>query len=100
MPHYVSQSPSPKATLALVERTAHLLQTQVDLVELQVSAAAYERQVNELVAADEDALAYVARLEEEDISSSEDEEVSPLGVTSAEHIAAEVERFLREQRRD
>jgi hypothetical protein len=96
VPHYVSQSPSPKATLALVERTSQLLHASVDLVELQVAAAAYERQVNELVAADEDALAYVSRLEAQDDSDESEE----WDTTSAEHLAAEVERYLREHRRD
>ncbi len=35
VPHYVSQSSSPKATMALVERSARLLATPVDVVELQ-----------------------------------------------------------------
>lgn len=106
VPHYVSQSASPKATLALVERTVRILGTAVDVVELQISAAAYERQINELVASDEDASAYVTRLEEQD------EEVHPsdpdvitddgprLSPASGERLAAEVERYLREHRRD
>jgi hypothetical protein len=108
VPHYVSQSASPKATLALVERTARILGAAVDLVELQISAAAYERQINELVASDDDASAYVTRLEEQD-----EEEVHPdepeliptdegprLSPASGERLAAEVERYLREHRRD
>ena len=59
VPHYVSQSSSPKATLALVERCARVLGTEVDVAKLRISAAAYERQINELVASDEDASAYV-----------------------------------------
>ena len=38
VPHYVSQSSSPKATLALVERTARVLGTEVDVAELRISA--------------------------------------------------------------
>ena len=38
VPHYVSQSTSPKATLALVERSARLLATSVDVVELQIAS--------------------------------------------------------------
>ncbi len=48
VPHYVSQSSSPKATMALVERSARLLATSVDVVELEIASAAYERQINEL----------------------------------------------------
>ena len=107
VPHYVSQSSSPKATLALVERTARVLGAKVDVVELRISAAAYERQISELVASDEDAAAYVTRLEEQDAepppaedSSAANEEGPRLGPASGERLAAEVERYLREQRRD
>jgi len=107
VPHYVSQSSSPKATLALVERTARVLGTDVDVAELRISAAAYERQISDLVASDEDASAYVTRLEEQDAEARPDdaataasEEGSPLRPASGERLAAEVERYLREQRRD
>ncbi|HYA45218.1 MAG TPA: PAC2 family protein [Acidimicrobiales bacterium] len=118
VPHYVSQSSSPKATLALVERAGRLLGAKVDTVDLQLAAAAYERQVNELVALDEDASAYVRRLEREDAEDQEreaaegrnrpglaGERLSPasgerLGPASGERLAAEVERYLREHRGD
>jgi hypothetical protein len=105
VPHYVSQSSSPKATLALVERTARVLGTDVDVAELRVSSAAYERQISDLVASDEDASAYVTRLEEQDAEARPEdavppEEGSPLRPASGERLAAEVERYLREQRRD
>jgi proteasome assembly chaperone (PAC2) family protein len=105
VPHYVSQSTSPKAALALVERATRILGATVDVVELEISAAAYERQIDELVASDEDASSYVRRLEEQD------EEAHPSGPggpapedsprlfpASGERLAAEVERYLREHR--
>jgi predicted ATP-grasp superfamily ATP-dependent carboligase len=107
VPHYVSQSSSPKATLALVERSTRLLATSVDVVELQIASVAYERQINELVASDEDASAYVTRLEEQDADahSAEPEQPGPddgprLSPASGERLAAEVERYLRDHRRD
>ena len=51
VPHYVAATPSPKAALALVERTAHLLSTTVAADELHLAAADYDRQVSEVVAA-------------------------------------------------
>ena len=77
VPHYVSQSSSPKATLALVERTARVLGTDVDVAELRISAAAYERQISDLVASDEDASAYVTRLEEQDAEARPADEAPP-----------------------
>lgn len=98
VPHYVGQSPSPKATLALVQRTASLLGTRVDVVDLEVATSAYERQVSELVAADEDAAAYVARLEEAGEDEDDDEDAPQLNPnTSGDALADEVSRFLREQ---
>ncbi len=92
VPHYLAQTPSPKATLALVSRTAALLGASVQTADLEIASASYERQVSELVAADEDAAAYVARLEE-----AGDEETVEV---SGDALAAEVERFLREHHQD
>ncbi len=107
VPHYVSQSSSPKATLALVERCARVLGTTVDVGKLEISAAAYERQINELVASDEDASAYVTRLEEQDAEVHPpeaelmpDDENARLTPASGDRLAAEVERYLREHRQD
>jgi hypothetical protein len=91
VPHYVGSTPSPKATLALVERTAALLGREVATVELEVAAAAYERQVSEVVADDEDMVNYVRRLE--DLEGDDESGQLPSG----DHLAAEVERFLRDQ---
>jgi proteasome assembly chaperone (PAC2) family protein len=94
VPHYVAQSPSPKATLALVERTASLLGARIETMDLEVASSAYDRQVDELVAADEDAAAYVARLEE--VGDDEDDDAGE-GLVSGANLADEAARFLREQ---
>ena len=96
VPHYVGSTPSPKAALALVERAADLLSTQVDTEDLQIAAADYERQVSEVVAADEDVTAYVHRLE----TTADDEDVADMETATGEALAAELERYLREQRGD
>jgi predicted ATP-grasp superfamily ATP-dependent carboligase len=88
VPHYVGQTPSPKATLALVERTASLLGAGIEPVDLQIASSAYERQVTELVDADDEAAAYVAQLEQAD----DEEDDMPSG----DALAAEVERYLRD----
>jgi proteasome assembly chaperone (PAC2) family protein len=109
VPHYVHQLPSPKAALALVERSAALLGAPFDPLALRTAAAEYERQVSERVADDEDAAAYVAQLEDaEDLDPGEagQPEESPAGpdptpirLGSADELGAEVERFLRDHRR-
>ncbi|HET7721057.1 MAG TPA: hypothetical protein VFK43_13910, partial [Acidimicrobiales bacterium] len=60
-------------------------------------AADYERQVNEVVAADDDVVAYVRRLES---SADDDEAGADLEVVSGDALVAELERYLREQRGD
>ncbi len=110
VPHYVHQVPSPKAALALVERAAELLGAPVDPGALREAAVAYEQQVSERVADDDDAAAYVAQLEDaEDLESSDSGPDPAQGATpgqagslppgSADTLAAEVERFLRDHRR-
>jgi len=97
VPHYVAATPSPKATLALVERAADLLSTSLVATDLEIASAAYERQVSEVVASDEDVSAYVGRLEE---SADEDEELlEGTDLPSGETLVAELEKFLREQHR-
>jgi hypothetical protein len=93
VPHYVHQVPSPKAALALVERSASVLGASVNPLELRVAADEYERQVSERVADDDDAAAYVAQLEEAD--DSEGEEPDPTLFADPDRLAEEVERFLR-----
>ena len=97
VPTYVSGAPSPKATLALVERASAILGLKLPITDLQIAAAAYERQIDELVAADEDTAAYVASLEEaaddDDIEVTSDQ--SPFGAVDPADLVAEVERFLR-----
>ena len=50
--------------LALIERTSAMLRSWVPTTDLEIAAASYERQVSELVDADEETATYVASLEE------------------------------------
>jgi proteasome assembly chaperone (PAC2) family protein len=90
VPSYVPGAPSPKAALALIERTTAILQTWVPTTDLEIASASYERQVSELVDADEETATYVSQLEQR-----HDEE--PDLLPSLESLAEEVERFLRDQ---
>jgi hypothetical protein len=96
VPHYVASTPSPKAALALVERAAQLLSASLVTADLEVAAADYERQVSEVVAADEDVSAYVQRLE----ASADEDDVADMENVTGDALADELERFLRNQRGD
>jgi len=94
VPTYVPSAPSPKAALALIERLSTLLRAPVATTDLEIASAAYERQIDELVAEDDDTAAYVARLEE-----SVDEEAASTSLAdsvASGDLIAEVERFLRD----
>ena len=89
VPTYVPGAPSPKATLALVEKTAALLDVGVVTTDLEIAAASYERQINELVDDDDETRDYVSALEQRHDEGDDDPEPGDL--------IDEVERFLRER---
>jgi predicted ATP-grasp superfamily ATP-dependent carboligase len=91
VPHYASLAASPKAALALCLRLADLLGTEFELGDLERASAAYEAQVSEAVASDEETEAYVRGLEERRDTLGDE-----LDVPSGETLAAELTRFLRE----
>lgn len=93
VPSYVSGANSPKAALALVERLAEVLQIGIACTDLEIASAAYERQINELVAEDMDTSEYVNQLEEDFDNQSEVEEQD----SNPELLVSEVEDFLRNQ---
>src|SRR5438270_4804885 len=92
VPHYVAATPSPKAALALVERTAELLSASVMTTDLEIASASYERQVSEVVESDDDVADYVHRLE--DNADEDDDEIE---LPTGDALAAEFEKFLRER---
>ena len=89
VPTYVPSAPSPKAALALVERVTELLSAPVSTTDLEIASASYERQIDSLVADDDDTAEYVSRLEE----AADD---TPMAEEPHGDLIAEVERFLRE----
>lgn len=91
VPHYVAQSPCPKATLVLLQQVEDLLTLPIPLGDLVEQAEAWQHGVDELAEEDSDVAEYVRRLEEA-------RDTVDLPEASGEHIAREFERYLR--RRD
>ena len=90
VPNYVSGAASPKAALALVDRLQELLGINVSVTDLEIASSAYERQITELVAEDDETAEYIRTLEEQyDDGELEDPDPSAL--------VEEVEKFLRDQ---
>ena len=90
VPHYASNSPSPKASLALINALEDFLQVSIPLGSLPDLADQWEASVNELALEDSEVAEYVKALEE-----SKDAEDLP--EVSGDSIAKEFERYLRRQ---
>ena len=90
VPHYVHNSPSPKATFALLVELETLLGLQFNHGTLADDAFAWERGIDELAENDEDLATYVSQLE-----SARDAADESAG--SAESLALEFERFLAQE---
>lgn len=89
VPHYVAgASPSPKATLALLERLGELTAREVDLGSLPTEAATWEATVDAAAADDEEMSDYIRQLEE-----ARDTWDSP--EASGDAIAQAFEKYLR-----
>jgi proteasome assembly chaperone (PAC2) family protein len=91
VPHYASLAASPKAALALSSRLADLVGADVDLGELEQASEAYEEQVSEAVAENEETAAYVRSLEERRDALGDE-----IDLPSGDVLAEELTRFLRE----
>ncbi|MET8558649.1 PAC2 family protein [Streptomyces sp. NPDC004959] len=88
VPHYVSQPPNPKATLALLNRLEDLVDLRIPLGELVEDARAWQLGVDQLAAEDSEVAEYVQSLEEA-------RDTAELPEASGEAIAREFERYLR-----
>lgn len=90
LPHYASGSPSPKATLALIDELADFFGIAIPTGDLAEAAKAWEIAVSQLAEEDSEISEYVKQLEadKDDIDFEE---------TTGDEIAKELERFLRRQ---
>ncbi len=90
VPHYVSTTPSPKASLALLEALEEYLGFSFPQGDLRDRARAWESTVDRMAAEDSEVGEYVKELER----NKDDDEIRE---ATADSIAKEVERFLRRQ---
>jgi predicted ATP-grasp superfamily ATP-dependent carboligase len=88
VPHYVHQGPSPKATLALIDKLEEIIDVVIPRGELVSESAEWEANIDKLASEDEDMSGYISQLEQ-----ARDMVDSP--EASGESLAQEFERFLR-----
>ncbi|MBK4347029.1 PAC2 family protein [Lacisediminihabitans changchengi] len=91
VPHYVHNAPSPKATLAIIDKLEEIIDVVIPRGDLVEESAAWESGIDALAADDDDMASYISQLEQ-----ARDTVDSP--EASGEAIAQEFERYLR--RRD
>ncbi|MCZ2811826.1 PAC2 family protein [Modestobacter sp. VKM Ac-2979] len=88
VPHYVSQPPSPRATMALLTRVEEVLEVTVPLGNLPDQADEWVKTVDEMAQEDEEVVEYVRSLEERQTASD-------LSQANGDQIAREFEKYLR-----
>src|SRR5262249_61891827 len=88
VPHYVSQAPSPKATLALLHRVEEGLDLPVPLANLPEQADQWQGLVDQMTREDADVREYVRALEERQAHEGDPAQIS------GEAVARGVEGFL------
>ncbi len=99
VPHYISASPNPKASLALLNRLSGLMRLDLDLDDLRASSEEFVRNINSAVSNSPEIQAYVKLLEQR----SETEQETPLitgRIPSGDELAAELQNFLRSHHED
>jgi predicted ATP-grasp superfamily ATP-dependent carboligase len=96
VPHYLPGGPNPKAARALVEKASAFIGMPIEVDTLDRAGASWESQITSQVEDNPELAAYVHQLEE----AAEQRRGAPDIVPSGEALAAELERFLRDQRGD
>jgi proteasome assembly chaperone (PAC2) family protein len=101
MPYYIPATPNPKGILALVRRGLEVVGLPAILPELEEEARDFEARVAEAITKDPKVAAHVRELERRAARQQPPPSLLESGhTTTGEDLAAEFERFLREQRRE
>ena len=93
-PHYVTTSPNPAVSYALLTKLRNLVDFNVDMAELQQAATTFQSEVSNTIAKQPEVTAYVQRLEQRyDAAHQQSEEIP-----SPDDMVNELEEFLKSQR--
>ncbi len=92
VPHYAAAMPYPAASLALLEGLHELTGLNIDMGSLPSETAATTDRINELISGNDDHAAMVKALE-----MQVDSMVQAEPLPSGDELAAELERYLRDQ---
>jgi proteasome assembly chaperone (PAC2) family protein len=101
VPHYVSASPNPPATLAILKSLSAMLSLEVPLGRMVRASAAFDAQLNEATSRNSEVSDYVRSLEERIDSEAEGEDAEfEEELPATESIVKDIEDFLRGSSRD
>ncbi|GAC1333617.1 MAG: filament polymerization regulator ParJ [Chloroflexota bacterium] len=90
VPHYISASPNPQVSLALLQRVNQLLGVDLPVANLENEAQVFRTQIDEAVAQNPEAVEYVRQLEEQFVAETPAEDTPDL--------LNDLEEFLRRRR--
>ncbi len=94
VPHYVAAMPYPAASLALLQGANRIAGLDLPIADLPELAEASRNRINELIGQNAE---HAAMLEQLEAQADHQASSTELSATSGEDLAAELERFLREQ---
>ena len=102
VPHYVASMSYPAASVALLDGLATATGIRIEAGELRRESVLQRERLDQLVEGNEEHQAMIAQFERlydaaEDPSSADAGDTGVLELRSADELADEVERFLREQ---
>lgn len=92
-PHYLAANPNPKAMLALVDKASSIMGVPIDTAELEKVSADFEARVDAAMAANDEFVEYVKRIEEGYVA----EEGPSLDPGASDQMISEIEDFLRDR---
>ena len=95
VPHYVAAMPYPAASAALVDALVLVSGLAVSSTELSAAGAVTNQQVDQLIANSDDHRQMVSQLEHQIDAAEPQPDIADL--PSGDELAAELERFLRDQ---
>jgi len=93
IPHYASSSPSPKASLSLINSLEDFLDIEIPSADLPEAAEEWEKDVTDMATEDSDIAEYVKALEDS-------KDAAELPDVSGDSIAKEFERYLKRRSKD
>ncbi|MBI3964361.1 MAG: PAC2 family protein [Chloroflexi bacterium] len=109
VPHYISATPNPKISAAILRRLSDLLELRLDLLELEETGRRFDRAVTEAVAKNPNVMAYIRQMEQQEPESAEDagptgetpppsSPAGPSDLPSADAIIQNLEDLLKRRR--